>query len=411
MRLPEGVACHAMSAALSVLLLAGSSPAVLPAAAIAPMTEDQRIVAQAWRLIDRSYVDRSFADQDWFTTRQKAVRKPYDSREAAYDEVRAILATLGDKYTRFLTPAMFDAVYSVATGDVAGIGVELEARAAGPDGRALVALSTVVEGGPAEAAGLQPGDVLEEVDDAGLRGLSPEEAASKVRGAIGSKLRLTVRRDGVDEPLVKLMTRAQVKLAAVTSSLESAAGAKIGYVKVKQFSTATAADVESALASMGGASAYVLDLRGNTGGYFPGGVDVARLFLKRDTPITYVVDKKENVVEYRTYDADGAYSDKPLVLLVDGKTASASEVLTGAMRDNGRAQLVGARTFGKAVIQTVEQLDDNSAVVVTIARYETPVTRANINKRGIEADVVKECPPGKAAVACVPPDLLRRTAP
>lgn len=139
------------------------------------------------------------------------------------------------------------------------------------------------------------------------------------------------------------------------------------------------------------------------GGYFPGGVDVARLFLKAESPITYVVDKRDQTTTYSTFE-DGAYTSSPLLVLVDGKTASASEILSSALQDNGRATLIGEQTFGKAVIQTVEQLNDGSAVVVSIARYQTP-KRADINQKGIAPQVKKECPPGEAAAACVADEL------
>lgn len=398
----------AASAAISLVLLTGAPADRLlgggAAAAVQPLSAEQRLTAQAWKQVDKNYVDRDFAGQDWFSTRQKMVKKQYDSKEEAYAEIRAMLASLGDKYTRFLTPAMFDAVYSVATGDVAGIGVELAVEPFGAAGAPAVTLSSVVEGGPAAAGGLQPGDALREADGVSLDGLSAEEAAAKVRGAVGSKLRLVAERPGAGEPLVKVLERQTVKLAGVTSSSATVDGVRANLIRVKQFSTATADDVRAALEKDKGAKAYVLDLRGNTGGYFPAGVDVARLFLPKDSAITYTVDRARNVVPYTTYD-DGAYT-APLVLLVDGKTASASEVLSSALQDNGRAKLVGSRTFGKAVIQTVEKLDDGSAVVVTIARYETP-KRTNINQQGIEVDVAKECPAAKPAAECLPAGLLR----
>lgn len=396
-----------VSAMVSACLLSGG-PQTEPALA-APLSPEQELVAQAWLKADRGFVDRTFNDQDWFSRRQKMVKKKYDGREEAYAEIRSMLSSLNDKYTRFLTPSMYEAVYSVATGDVAGIGIEL-ATTSLPDGKEAVSVSTVVEGAPSDQAGLKPGDILEEADGTVLRGLSPEEAAAKVRGPVGSKLRLVVRRAGEEEPLIKLITRATVKLEGVTSSMESAGGQKVGFIRIKQFSTSTVDDVKAALEKLRDASTYVLDLRGNTGGYFPGGVDVARLFLKAETPITFVIDKRQQETAYQTFE-DGAFSDKPLVLLVDDKTASASEILSSALQDNGRAKLVGSqpKTFGKAVIQTVENLDDGSAVVVTIAQYQTP-KRTNINQRGIEVDLQKECPGGKAAVACIERDLKTLTA-
>lgn len=180
------------------------------------------------------------------------VKQKYTSREEVYTEIRSMLDSLGDKYTRFLTPAMYQAVYSVATGDVAGIGVELAATAPDADGRVNVEVSTVVEGAPSDISGLRAGDVLEEADGTILLGLSPEEAASKVRGPKGSKLRLTFRRSGESEALVKVITRDAVKLAGVTSTTVKADGQQVGYVRIKQFSTSTADDVAAALEKFGG---------------------------------------------------------------------------------------------------------------------------------------------------------------
>lgn len=305
------------------------------AALAAVFTADQEIAAQAWQKTDRNFVDRSFAGQDWFSVRQKMVKKKYDSRDEVYAEIRTMLKTLDDKYTRFLTPSMFNAIYAVATGDVAGIGVELAAIDAvggmtggtGSEG-ADVKISSVVEGAPSEKAGLMVGDVLIDADGNSLKGISPEEAASKVRGPVGSKLRLVVQRAGEEEPRVLLITRASVKLEAVTSTTVG----NVGYVRIKQFSTTTADDVKKALDAMSGSKSFVLDLRGNTGGYFPGGVDVAKLFLKEKQDITYVVDKRLQVTTYSTFE-DGPYVDKPLLLLVDGNTASASEILASALHD------------------------------------------------------------------------------
>ena len=194
-----------------------------------------------------------------------------------------------------------------------------------------------------------------------------------------------------------------MKIDAVTSSVAG----KVGLIRIRNFSTSTADDVKKALEGMQGKglAKIVIDLRGNTGGYFPGGVDVARLLLPKQTPITYVIDKKRQETAYTTFE-DGPYVDTPLVVLVDDKTASASEILSSALQDNARAKLVGPtpKTFGKAVIQTVEALNDGSAVVVTIAKYQTP-KRTDINQKGIEVDLQKTCPLGKAAVACIEPDL------
>jgi len=393
------LAAHGTACALSLLLVA--APPIFPALA-AELSPEQKLVASAWKKVDQEYVDRTFAGQDWFTVRQKLVKQNYASRDAAYDEIRGMLGKLGDKYTRFLTPAMYDAVFSVATGDVAGIGVELEALGGDPfakGGGTGVAIATVVEGGPADKAGLKPGDVLQSVDGDDVGAKTPEEAAAGVRGAPGSRVRLAVRRDGADEVLV--IERGAVKLAAVTTKVAKAAkGETVGVIRIRQFSTSTAADVKKALEELTPkVGRLVLDLRGNTGGYFPGGVDVARLLLPNDATITVVTDYKLNEVKYTTFD-DGVELEKPVVALVDGRTASASEILTSALQDNARATVVGSTTFGKAVIQNVAPLDDGSAVVVTTARYQTP-KRTDINGRGIQVDVAKACPLPTAAEECI----------
>ena len=329
-----------------------AAPPIFPALA-AELSPEQKLVASAWKKVDQEYVDRTFAGQDWFTVRQKLVKQNYASRDAAYDEIRGMLGKLGDKYTRFLTPAMYDAVFSVATGDVAGIGVELEALGGDPfakGGGTGVAIATVVEGGPADKAGLKPGDVLQSVDGDDVGAKTPEEAAAGVRGAPGSRVRLAVRRDGADEVLV--IERGAVKLAAVTTKVAKAAkGETVGVIRIRQFSTSTAADVKKALEELTPkVGRLVLDLRGNTGGYFPGGVDVARLLLPNDATITVVTDYKLNEVKYTTFD-DGVELEKPVVALVDGRTASASEILTSALQDNARATVVGGDEKGSNVRQ------------------------------------------------------------
>jgi len=244
--------------------------------------------------------------------------------------------------------------------------------------------------------------VLVSVDGTTLAiGISAEETSAFVRGPAGSKVGLKVRRaaaaaDAPAEPVI--IERGKVKIDAVSSKLLG----KVGLIRIRNFSTSTAEDVQKAIKEFEGqATKIVIDLRGNTGGYFTGGVDVARLLLPKDKFITYVRDYKGNELSYQTYE-DGLDTATPLFLLVDEKTASASEILSSALQDNGRATLVGKQTFGKAVIQNVAALSDGSAVVVTTAGYETPA-RTKINGKGITPDVKRdaECVLGTAALDCL----------
>uniref|UniRef100_A0A7S0LFN1 PDZ domain-containing protein n=1 Tax=Coccolithus braarudii TaxID=221442 RepID=A0A7S0LFN1_9EUKA len=396
---------HAFAASVLLFSSLQSPTQLAPPAALAAqgLSVEQKLVAEAWKLTDKEYVDRSFSGQDWFKRRQGMVKKSYPSTADAYAEIRTMLSSLGDKYTRFLTPPMYDALFSQATGDVAGIGVELMTQEATvPGGKTAVLINSVVPEGPADRSGVLTGDVVVDVDSNEVGGLSAEEVAARVRGPAGSKLRLVLEREGSDEPSIKLIERAAVKLDAVTSQLSTISGQKTGIVRIKAFSTATAADVRSALEKLltQKPQLLVLDLRGNTGGYFPGGIDVARLLLPKDAIITYVTDRSLAEVSYNNLE-DGLDTITPLYVLVDARTASASEILASALQDNNRAKLVGKTTYGKAVIQNVARLSDGSAVVVTTARYETP-KRTKINKLGIQVNIEKDCPVKVGAAECLP---------
>ncbi|EOD24861.1 carboxyl-terminal processing protease [Emiliania huxleyi CCMP1516] len=399
---PLAPIARAAASSLASVLLASSllggdvGPQLGPAAAFAsqPLTEEQKLVAEAWRVTDREFVDREFGGQDWFSVRQKMLKQRYDSRVDAYDQVRAMLAALDDKYTRFLTPSAYDAVFATATGGVVGIGVELQTETE-PSNR--VTINNVVPGGPADRAGVRPGDEIVNADGEDCTRLSAEEASKYVRGAAGSKIGAWGPRPR-PEPAPP---SPQVKLAAVTKSSATLGGVPVGFVTIRQFSTSTAADVKAALAD-----ALVLDLRGNTGGYFTGGVDAAAAQGTAD----HVRDRQPS--------QRGMDTETPLYLLVDSRTASASEILSSALQDNGRAKLIGCsgarprgrdgrrpRTFGKAVIQTVSPLSDGSGIVVTTARYQTP-QRTDINKKGIAVDMEKDCPISTEAAKCLPSKLV-----
>jgi len=349
-------------------------------------------------------VERTFGDQDWFARRGKLIKATKTGERAeTYDEIRTMLKSVNDKYTRFLTPAMYDAVYSVATGDVAGVGVELAAEPRADGKGTEVTFTTIFEGSPAEAAGLKAGDVLLAVDGNPLSSsISAEETSGKVRGVAGTKVGLELRRVGAGGDVagtkeVVIITRGKVKIDAVSSSVAG----KVGIIRIRNFSTTTADDVKKALEAMQpkGVTKLVVDLRGNTGGYFPGGVDVARLLLPDKTDISFVNDYKGAELSYSTY-SDGMDMTTPLYVLVDAKTASASEILASALQDNKRAQLVGSKTYGKAVIQNVGLLSDGSAVVVTTARYQTPL-RHNINQIGLFPDIERACELGSPALECL----------
>lgn len=382
-----------MAAVLASILLLLSNP--VPSF---PLSDAQRLVAEAWRIVDNAYVDRTFNNLDWFSIRMKAVKRKYPSVNDAYIAIRDMLALLADPYTRFLTPQQYASLTSTATGELAGVGVEMfPARVDN-----VLKVASPLDGSPAARAGIRSHDVIEFIDGESTDGLTPDEAAARIRGRPGTAVNLTVIHEAKSgkpvEETVQL-TREALKLqtVAVTQLKNDTV-----LVRIKQFNSTTAEDLDNALSSLVSIKRIILDLRNNPGGYFPGGVDVARLFFKAETPIVYVVDK--NGIEIETDSIkDGQFRDVPLVVLVNGATASASEILAGALKDNHRASLVGEKTFGKGVVQTVSQLSDGSGLAVTVARYETPGHK-NINKIGILPDFSTPCSLDADVLQCIPSD-------
>ncbi|KAK9812136.1 hypothetical protein WJX73_010140 [Symbiochloris irregularis] len=355
----QQVSCSVAASALAV--------AFVVAQPVAAITNEQLIFLEAWRAIDRAYVDKSFNGQSWFRLRERTLKnEPLSSREETYAAIRKAIAVLNDPFTRFLEPARYQALTKVNSGQ-AVIGVGLEVGADQNTGSLTVIAPSA--GGPAERAGIRPLDKLLTIGDKSTQGMSLYEAGDLLQGAEGSEVTLTIQPHN------------------------SAKGdpAKT----VANFSKTTTDSVREALKGLKqeGADRYVLDIRNNGGGFFPSGVEVARMWMNSGD-IVLIADSK-GVRD--TYDANGTAQEPkaPLALLVNKGTASASEVLAGALQDSGRASVVGETTYGKGLIQTIVGLSDGSAVVITVARYQTPAG-VDINNKGITPDV-------KLAPAAMPP--------
>ncbi|NEN93053.1 MAG: PDZ domain-containing protein [Okeania sp. SIO3H1] len=352
------------------------------------LTEEQSLLGEAWRIVNLAYVDDSFNHQNWWFVRQKLIKKPLKNRDDTYNAIQEMLASLDDPFTRLLKPEQYNNLQVNTSGELTGVGLQI---ALDPQTGELIVISPL-EGSPAEAAGIQPRDRVLEIDGYPTSEFTLDEAANRMRGPVGSSVVLTILTQSNDQPEDITLIRDTIEINPVYAELKSGPETgKIGYIRLSQFNANAATEVSQAIESFEqqGAIGYVLDLRNNPGGLLQAGIEIARLWLD-DGTIVYTVNRQRFL---GSFDAEGlAITDSPLVVLTNQGTASASEILAGALQDNGRALLVGERTFGKGLIQSLFDLSDGSGLAVTVAKYETP-NHTDINKQGIMPDIVVEQDP------------------
>ncbi|KAH7426133.1 hypothetical protein KP509_11G086300 [Ceratopteris richardii] len=373
----------------SVLFIIGA-PITSPNISSWALTEENLIFLEAWRTIDRAYIDKTFNGQNWFRYREDALRhEPMNNREQTYSAIRKMVMTLEDPFTRFFEPEQFNVVRSGKKGDVTGVGLEVGFDASGANAN-LVVIAPVI-GGPADRAGIVPGDIISEIDGIQTAGLGLYEAAQRLQGPENSDVKLTVvkKQSGITNSLV--LVRERIRINPVSWRLceieqEGKDPARIGYIRLSTFNENASRSIKAAVKSLkdSGAKSFILDMRNNGGGLFPAGIQIARMWLEKGT-IVYITDA---LGVRDIYEADGTgtiSTEEPLAVLVNKGTASASEILAGALKDNKRATILGERTFGKGKIQSVFELSDGSGMAVTIARYETPA-HIDIDKVGITPD-------------------------
>jgi carboxyl-terminal processing protease len=346
------------------------------------LSEEQRLVNEVWRMVDRSYVDSSFNHQNWWAIREKYLKQPLPNREAAYTAIQQMLSGLDDPFTRLLKPDQYRSLQTSTSGELTGVGLQI---ALDPDTKRLRVISPV-EGSPAAKSGIRPADSILMIDGVTTEGLTLDDAAERMRGTIGSHVTLTIEREGEVAQDIELV-RDRIALNPVYAELRPQSdGKKIGYLRLGQFNANATAEVAHAIARLEkqGADSYILDLRNNPGGLLQAGIEVARLWIDEGT-IVYTVNRQGTI---GSYEAMGeSLTRDPLVVLVNQGTASASEILAGALKDNGRAVVLGEKTFGKGLIQSLFDLSDGSGLAVTVAKYETP-SHTDINKVGILPDRV-----------------------
>lgn len=338
------------------------------------------VLDEAWQIVNREYVDGTFNHVDWQAVRQSLLGQEYSSAEEAYAALRQELRRLDDPYTRFLNPQQYAELTDQTSGEVSGIGVQVRRDA--QTGEILIV--STLEGSPAAQAGIRAGDRLLMVDGQSTERLSVEGVSRLIRGEDGSQITLTISRDG-GSPRTIILTRSRIELATVVSTVKQQNGTQIGYIRLTEFNAHASEQMQAAITSLltEGVEGFVLDLRGNPGGLLQASIEISRMWLQRGA-IVRTVDREgasEEVSANRT-----ALTQLPLAVLVDGYSASSSEILTGALRDNNRAMVIGTTTYGKALVQSLHSLSDGSGLAVTVAHYYTP-NGTDISRKGITPDI------------------------
>ena len=306
----------------------------------------------------------------------------FTPRDLTYATIAGMLGSVKDRYTTLLSPKDYAELNgSLDGGSFSGTGIVIQSD----DTSKMITVSNVVPDGPADKAGVLQDDVIFSIDGKSSKGLTIQQASTLLRGKEGTTVNLQIERDGKVLPNPIAIVRAPIKQLSVYSKMLPN---NIGYVELTVFGRDTGAELTTALQRLQakGARAFVMDLRDNGGGYLDAAVEVSSKFIANGPIVS--VESRQSQIE--THEAENtAISPMPLAVLVNGHTASASEITSGAIQDTGVGTIIGTKTFGKGVVQNVWRLPDGSAIKITTARYLTPRNR-DINKVGIVPDITVE---------------------
>lgn len=334
-----------------------------------------------WRLINSKYVDQTNNEQDWRKWRHK-----YDSviktDEDAYVAIETMVASLNDPYTKFLDPKEFNEETTSIKGSLKGIGIQIGVQ----DGKLTVIAP--IEDTPAEKAGLLAGDEILSIDGKSTKGITVDKAAEQIRGEEGTSVTLVVKRKD-QEPKSYTITRAEIEIKSISQKVpESVKMPKdIVYIRLSSFISRNASkEFSDILAKNPDAKAVIVDLRSNPGGLLSNAIYISDMFLNGGA-IVSTVDRDGYKETQKA--ARGVLTTKPLVVLIDKGSASASEIFSGAIKDNKRGVIVGTQSFGKGLVQEINKLPNSSGINITIQKYLTP-NGTDIHKKGITPDIVVE---------------------
>lgn len=334
-----------------------------------------------WRLINTKYVDQTNNEQNWNKWRHKydkVIRTDAD----AYVAIDTMVASLNDPYTKFLDPKEFADETSSIKGSLKGIGIQIGVK----DGKLMVIAP--IEDTPAEKAGLLADDEILSIDGNSTKGITVDKAADQIRGPEGTQVTLVIKRKDM-EPKSYTITRAEIEIKSVSQKIPDNVKMPndICYIRLSSFISRNASkEVESILINSQNKKAFIIDLRSNPGGLLSNAIVISNMFLDGGA-IVSTVDRdgyKETQKASR-----GVYTTKPLVVILNKGSASASEIFSGAMKDNKRAVLVGTQSFGKGLVQEINKLPNDAGINITIQKYLTP-NGTDIHKKGITPDILVE---------------------
>ena len=333
----------------------------------------QKLFDKTWKVISREYYEPSLNNQNWYRWREH-YRNKIKTDEDARVAIDTMIASLNEPYTRFMPKKDFEDLTTSITSKIYGIGVNIYSNAG------KIEIFNVMPATPADFAQLKQGDIITAVNGKDISGMNVSDVAAIVRGPENSVVELTILRN--NKKLTKKIKRKEIKIKSVKSSVLDN---HIGYIQILSFMSGTTPnEFLEALENTKNTDSLILDLRGNTGGLLDNAVFIADMFINNGT-IVDIIYRNGYKKSIKAQD-EHLGMHKPVVVLVNGASASASEILSGALKDTHKATLVGRKTFGKGLVQKVVPLPNQTGVNVTIARYLTP-NGTDINKLGIKPDI------------------------
>jgi len=306
------------------------------------------------------------------------------TKTLVYGAIDGMLKSLGDPHTRFMTPEVFKEMKVETEGSFSGLGIVIGLKQDN-----LMVISPI-EGTPAYSAGIKVGDYITEIDGISTKNISLVEAVQKLRGKQGTQVIITIKRDGVENPFKVTINRAIIEIHSVKSDVIQT---DVGYIRITNFNQTTAQEFTDSLVKLQkrGIRSLVIDLRNDPGGLLESAIDVSDNLLSKNSLIVSIAGRQQEMNrEFRTT-GKGLYLDNPIIVLLNEGSASASEILAGAIKDNKRGLTIGVKSYGKGSVQTVLPLPDGSGIALTTAKYFTP-SGVCIHGKGIIPDIIVEMP-------------------